>query len=134
MGMGNCDTASFALTNTPFFQKYGDMHYSWISYAIIYLETGYVGLMFYMGFFLLVYLKCRRMEKYSTGDMKRFCCVARIMAVMCMIISIYNNSLRSEAAYMAYFAMAIPFVLVREEDCEEEDLEEDAPVLRTVAE
>ena len=134
MGIGNCDTASFALTNTPFFQKYGDMHYSWISYAMVYLEMGYVGLMFYMGFFLLVYLRCRRIEKYSTGDLKRFCCVARIMAVMCMIISIYNNSLRSEAAYMAYFVLAIPFVLVREEDCEEEDPEEDAPVLRTVAE
>ena len=55
MGLGNCDTSSFAIVNTPFFEQYGHMHYTWMSYAIMYLECGWVGLIFYFGFFALVY-------------------------------------------------------------------------------
>lgn len=111
MGMGNCDTASYAILNTPFFQQYGDMHYTWFSYAITYLENGYVGLIFYFGFFVLVYCGILRIEKKSESMTQTYCRIGRIMAIMCMIISIYNNSLRTETGYMSYFVLAVPFAL-----------------------
>ena len=114
LGLGNCDTSSFALVNTPFFERFGDMHYSWISYAFMYLECGIIGLLFYFGFFVLVYFDIKRIEKTCTGDDKSYCRIARIMAIMCIIISIYNSSLRTEAGYMAYFVLAIPFAIKRE--------------------
>lgn len=109
MGLGNCDTASFEIVNTPFFRQYGDMHYTWISYAMMYLETGYIGLMFYWGFFALVYFVVHRIEKNVDGIGKTYCRIAKIMAVLCIIISIYNSSLRAEGAYMIYFVLALPF-------------------------
>lgn len=30
--------------------------------------------------------------------------------ILCIIISVYNSSLRTEAGYMVYFVLAIPFV------------------------
>ena len=113
MGLGNCDTASFDIVNTPFFKQHGDMHYTWMSYAMMYLENGYVGLFFYYGFFVLAYLGARRVEKCSTGTVRSYCRISRIMAVMCMVIAVYNASLRAEGAYMAYFVLAIPFALGR---------------------
>ena len=113
MGLGNCDTSSFALVNTPFFEKYGDMHYTWISYAMMYLECGWVGLIFYFGFFALVYFEIRKIEKRSEGIAKTYCRVSRIMAVLCMLIAVYNSSLRAESAYMAYFVLAVPFAMER---------------------
>lgn len=110
LGLGNCDTSAFAIVNTPFFEKYSGMHYTWLSYAFVYLETGYIGLMFYFGFFVMTYFRIRRIEKRSDGAAGTYCRIGRILAVCCMMIAVYNSSLRTEAGYMAYFALAIPFV------------------------
>lgn len=109
LGLGNCDTASYAILNTPFFEAYGNMHYTWISYAMMYLETGWIGLVFYWGFFVLVYFRVRRIERKSDAAIRTYCRIARIMAILCVGISIYNSSLRTEAGYMAYFVLAVPF-------------------------
>ena len=113
MGMGNCDTSSFAFVNTPFYEAYGFMHYNWFSYAIMYLECGWTGLVFYFGFFVFVFFKISKIEKNSEGMAKSYCRIAKIMAIMCSIIAIYNASLRAEGAYMAYFVLAIPFAYSR---------------------
>ena len=110
MGLGNCDTATYAIVNTPFFEKYGDMHYTWMSHAMMYLETGYMGLVFYFGFFVLVFFGARRIERRSDGNIKTYCRMAKIMAVCCAMIAVYNSSLRTEAGYMAYFILALPFI------------------------
>lgn len=111
LGLGNCDTSSFDFLNTPFYEAYGTMHYTWISYAMMYLECGWIGLIFYFGFFVLVYLAIRRIEKRCAGVVKTYCRMGRILALMCMIIAIYNSSLRTEAGYMMYFALAVPFTM-----------------------
>ena len=114
LGLGNCDTSSFALVNTPFYEQYGHMHYTWMSYSFMYLECGWIGLIFYFGFFALVYLAIGRIERSADPKMKSCCCVSKILAICCTIISIYNGSLRTEAGYMAYFVLAIPFALNRD--------------------
>lgn len=114
LGLGNCDTSGFTIVNTPFFERYGDMHYTWLSYAMIYLEMGWIGLVFYFGFFVLVYLAIRKMEKKMDGVALSYCRISRIMCILCAIISVYNSSLRTEAGYMAYFVLAIPFAMQRE--------------------
>ena len=115
LGLGNCDTSSFDFLNTPFYEAYGTMHYTWISYAMMYLECGWIGLIFYFGFFVLVYLSIRRIEKRCSGVATTYCRMGRILALMCMIIAIYNSSLRTEAGYMMYFALSVPFVMRRDQ-------------------
>ena len=110
-GLGNCDTANFSIVNTPFYIQYQDLHYTWISYAFMYLECGWIGLIFYFGFFLLCFMEIQRIEKACYGKFKLYCYLAKIMALFCLLFSIYNNSLRAESGYMAYFVMAIPFAL-----------------------
>lgn len=109
LGLGNCDTSTVALVNTPFYDKYADTHYTWLSYAFMYLENGYIGLVFYFGFFVLAYFRIRKIEKRSDGIAGTHCRLSRIMAICCAIIAVYNSSLRTESGYMAYFALAIPF-------------------------
>ena len=113
LGLGNCDTSTYAMLNTPFYESYGKMHYMWISYAMIYLETGWIGLLFFWGFFVLVYFRIRRIEKHTEGIARSYCRISRIMAVMCFVVSFYNGSLRTEGGYMAYLILAVPFVIDR---------------------
>lgn len=113
LGLGNCDTSNFAIVNTPFYEQYGHMHYTWMVHAIMYLETGYIGLIFYFGFFVLVYLAIRKIERQSEGIAKSYCRMSKIVTICCPLIAVYNASLRGESAYMAYFVLAIPFALNR---------------------
>lgn len=110
LGLGNCDTASFAALNTPFYDRYGHMHYSWFSYASIYLECGWIGLLFYGGFFALLYLRINKIRKNCSEAKRTYCRIAMILSVVCMMLLIYNSSLRMEAANMMCFALAVPFM------------------------
>jgi len=113
MGLGNCDTASFSFINTPFFENNGFMNYIWISYAMMYLECGWIGLLFYFGFFGLLFFAAHKIQKNSEGMARVYCLMAKIIAPLCVPIAMYNSSLRTEAAYMLYFVLALPFIVSR---------------------
>lgn len=119
MGMGNCETSAFAFLNSPFFERFGALHYTWMSHAMMYLECGWTGLAFYFGFFLLVYFRAGKIERTGGRRIKSHCLIARMMAVLCMVIAIYNSSMRTEAGYMAYFVLAVPFAVCRDKDSTE---------------
>ena len=114
LGLGNCDTSAYALINTPFFEANGDMHYTWISYAMMYLETGWIGLIFYWGFFTLVYILLIRIEKRSDAIAGLYIRMAKIITILCIVFSLYNSSLRAESGYMAYAILAVPFAMNRD--------------------
>ena len=116
LGLGNCDTSNIAMLNTPFFRAYGDMHYTWISYAFMYLECGWIGLIFYYGFFVMMYIKAVRVGKRVQDREKMYCMLARIVAVCCVLTTAYNASMRGEVGYMAYFVLSIPYMIEREHD------------------
>lgn len=113
LGLGNCETSSVELLNTPFYRQNGDMHYSWISYAHMYLECGWIGLVFFFGFFAAVFIRLCHIKKQTDSMTRSYCRIAQIMAVMSVVIAVYNSSLRSEPAYMLYFVLAVPFAMTR---------------------
>ena len=107
LGLGNCDTSSFAIFNTPFYRQYSYLHYTWFTAPMIFLETGYIGLMIYLLFFVITFkLAQKRMDK----DNLLLCKMAMIMSVLGIIFSFYNSTLRIEAAYMIYYVLAAPFI------------------------
>lgn len=117
MGIGNCDTSAFAICNTPFYQTYEYLHYTWFSSAFLFLETGYVGLIFNLIFYFLVGFLAIKKIKSGKGN-KLFCQIAVVFAVLCLILTFYNSALRKEVGYIAYFSLALPFIGADENDNE----------------
>lgn len=109
LGLGNCDTSSLAICNTPFFESYSYLNYNWFSSAFLFLETGYIGLTIYTLFFVVCAAGARRQLTHKTGNVM-YCRIGMIMSVICIVLMIYNCSLRMEIGYLAYFALALPFV------------------------
>jgi len=109
MGLGNCDTSSFAIFNTPFYQTYEYLHYNWFSSAFLFLETGYVGLTAYFSFFVFCFFNSLRLMRKNMSD-RLHCQIAMIIAIICIALTVYNSSLRTEAGYMAFFALALPLI------------------------
>ena len=109
MGIGNCDTSAFAICNTPFYRAHEYLHYNWFSSAFLLLETGYVGLILNLFFYILVGIMAIKKMKLNHGN-KMFCRMAVIFSVMCLILTFYNSTLRKEVGYIAYFALSLPFI------------------------
>ena len=109
LGLGNCDTSSFAVCNTPFYQMYGYLRYTFFSAAFLFLEVGFIGLGMYVAFFVIAFALIRK-------RIKRGLCnelhgkIALIMTVLSIILIVYNASLRAEWGYMAFFVIALPFI------------------------
>lgn len=112
MGLGNCDTASASILTTPFYLKYQHLNYTWLSTAFVFLETGYIGLLFFFGFFAAVAIDGWKQSKKG-GQERLYCQISIILAICAMMIGVYNSSLRTEAAYMLYFMLSFPYVVER---------------------
>ena len=111
-GLGNCDTSSFSICNTPFYQTYGHLRYNYFSVAFLFLEVGYIGILLYVAFFVLTFWLTRnRIKKGLCHDF--YGRIAVIIAVLSIILVVYNSSLRTEAGYMVFFVLATPFIKSR---------------------
>lgn len=110
LGLGNCDySSSFSFLTTPFYEKNRHLNYVWFSSSFMILETGLLGLVLYVYFFICVYRAAKTVEKNGTQNIV-YCQLARVMALMAPVLIIYNSSLRMECAYMFFFVLALPFV------------------------
>lgn len=109
-GLGNCDYATgYSFLTTPFYRRNSWTHYMWLSTASIYLEMGIVGLFFFFGFFVMVFFKVHKNQKKAQTDIVYYQ-MTKIMAIMGGVIAIYNSSMKTEAAYMLYFMLTLPFL------------------------
>lgn len=110
LGLGNCDySSSFDFLTSPFYQQYGHLNYVWFSSSFMILENGLLGLVVYAYFFIKVYREAHLVEK-TEADSKIYAHMAKIMALMALVLIIYNGSLRMECAYMLYLVLAMPFM------------------------
>lgn len=109
MGLGNCDTSSFAICNTPFFEQHQDLHYTWFSSAFLYLETGYCGLLINLCFYGMCFAFTLKRLKRGEGVVL-FNQMAIIMSMICVLLTFYNSSLRTETGYIAYFVLALSLI------------------------
>ena len=116
MGLGNCDMASYDFITTPFYNQYSYLRYQWFSTAFLYLETGFAGLTLYLGFFASIFFYSikRKKDNLSNASDSMLCQISAIIAVLAIMITVYNSSLRTEAGYMMFFALCFPFVVKKE--------------------
>lgn len=111
LGLGNCDySSSFDFLTSPFYRNFGHLNYTWFSSAYLILETGIIGTVVYFSFFVVLFFSISKKQKSMTGDDAIYCRFAKIMAVVAVMMLVYNASMRMEAGYMIYFTLALPFI------------------------
>ena len=120
IGLGNASySAAFSFFNSRFYLLNQALHYQWFTDAIIFIETGTVGLMLYELFFIRIFTYSRKINKriangYSNDISQQLRCVvqvAGITAILCIINSVYNSALNMDAGYMAFFVFAVPAIV-----------------------
>ncbi len=109
LGLGNCETSSFAICNTPFYESHSYLNYNWISSAFAFIETGFIGLALLVSFFVVVFFCAGRMKRRGECP-DLYAEMSMTMSIVCIIMLFYNSSLRTDIGYIAYFILAIPFI------------------------
>lgn len=99
VGLG---TASTNGKMTVFAQTFYNLHYSWYSVPYMFIETGIFGLIAYFYSFITVIINTKKSNRYYQ------------IAISCVLASIfilfYNEAFKTEAGYLLYFLLALPFV------------------------
>ncbi|MHC1721412.1 MAG: hypothetical protein AB9844_12200 [Clostridiaceae bacterium] len=115
LGLGSAETSQLPIFTSQFYYQYGStLHYTWLSQAFMLIENGWVGLICFMGFFVSIAGVCFFIRS-KISEYFDYCVIAQIFAILCCALAIYNSTLRTEAAYFAYFMLALPFALNRNE-------------------
>lgn len=113
LGLGNCDYATgISFLTSPFAAMYQDrLHYGWMSTAFMYLEAGYIGLIFLFGFFVLICIFCYlRGKKEIDLQSKKYYSIGFLLGAVAIMNGLYNISLRIESCYIIYLLLAVPFI------------------------
>ena len=111
LGFGKCEVSAFF--SSEFANRYANTSYRQFTFAMQYLETGFVGLLIYVSFFISVLISIMRTKIVKDyGYLKKYICVLIPLA----IINIwYNDSCKTEVAYVLFFLLSSVGVIVREE-------------------
>lgn len=105
LGFGNCEYSSFSFLQSPFYREYGVYNYRWFSHQMLFLESGYMGLISYTAIFIVILLNAWRSRRGNKDEWF----IHETVVIVCLITIIniwYDASLRSECAYMIWFVLA----------------------------
>ena len=110
VGFGNGETSAFSFLIGPYYALYGYLNYRWFTHQWVFLECGYVGFVFYLGFFLVIGLSLLSMRRKVERNMLSYLTCGFALAI-CTVISVwYNATLKVDMCYLPYFSLAIGFI------------------------
>lgn len=108
IGLGNADySSSFSFLNSDFYNLYGDWHYTWLSVAFLFIEVGYLGLVAYIALFALILVNGLIRHKWYNESVYL---LTILIAVACIILLIYNSSLRTNSAFLMFSLLPISYI------------------------
>lgn len=122
-GLGNATPTTRDFLTGDFYQTYSATNYSWFAISYIYVESGWIGLILYIAFFISFLTSAFKIRFYAH---KSFVGFGVAMVLICLLTTCYNNSLFTEhIGYMSYLFLAIPFAMASPDYINPEELEYD---------
>lgn len=98
--------------SAPLYSVYGEiLHWTWFTDAQIFLQTGYVGLILYVLFFIALGLRYLKLSKKLHSERRVFFESSFAMSLFCMMLVVYNCVLTVDpGGYLVFFFLALPLI------------------------
>ena len=104
IGIGNAEYTNFFVLD--FYSRYSTLNYQWFHMIWMFIETGLLGILFYLSFFISTLRKACKIKNYDVNIS-----TVKIMILIMLILFVYNISLRSEASgYLLFLLLSIPYI------------------------
>lgn len=117
IGTGNGEMMNIGRLNlqSEFYRKNSHYAYTIYFYAFIYVERGIVGLLWYFGIICKNILRTWKIKKSSTGIIHTMSAALFSVLTCFILVMVYDGSFRvSTGGYLAFMAIAIPYVLIKD--------------------
>lgn len=113
-GCGACENTTLSIANREFIDRYGELNYFQYPIQLTYMQTGLIGVLLYVGFFisLLVYNIRKRMQAYYR--FKFVYDLAIMINIICIALIWYNQTLKWYYAIMPFLFLALGPVCTRQ--------------------
>lgn len=114
LGMGKCEDAStLSFINTDFYNKYGWLQYTWFPFQINFLQTGWLGILLFLMFFVSILFVNIQGKKKSPDNLKYYYDISIIITILCIMTIWYNATLRSYNTIIPFFVLSIGGIVNR---------------------
>lgn len=114
-GLGSCEYSSFSFLISDFYNSYSYLHYTWFYATFLFIECGYMGIIFILGIYFISFFYCKKMKNKKNTSSYDYYVISQVFSICCIFLIFYNISLRNDIAYIAYFLIAIPIILDKRE-------------------
>lgn len=124
VGLGNAASSQFPDLIGVYYQQYKNLCVDWFAFSYYYMESGIIGLVLYLAFFVSCYLAYRKIDKVhrSVGRLFEF-----TMVLICLMSAFYASIIKTEyLGYLIYALLALPFALAKDACDTKEEVQEDA--------
>lgn len=111
-GLGSCeDSQTFEWFNSDFAEQYRDIRYRYLTVAMNYLETGYMGVVAFLIVFIVIFLLAHKYQNIiPRNEITGF---VQILCVLYVFTCWYDSSIRSFSGYVMYFAISSFFIYAK---------------------
>lgn len=114
LGMGKCEDAStLSFINTDFYNRYGWLQYTWFPFQINFLQTGWLGILLFVMFFLSILYVNIKGKKKCQNSLKHYYDISIVITVLCIMTIWYNGTLRSYNSIIPFFVLSLGAVINR---------------------
>lgn len=110
---------------SPLYMNWGEiLHWTWFTDAQIFLETGYVGLVFYGLFFVFLGIHALRMRKGKSVSEAVLIESGAMISLFCVLLLVYNCVLTVDpGGYLIFFFLSAPLIVERVRNSESRESE-----------
>lgn len=112
-GLGNCDTSSFSIFQSAFFNEYGHYNYRWFVHQWVFLECGLFGFIAYLSIFVTALVCVIKSRSRCDEGAKLFNNTGIITGLYCIAVIWYNGTLKFDMCYVAFFALAVGLISLK---------------------
>lgn len=113
LGFGSCTMSSIGIFTSDFYHQYGYLNYNWFAHTMLFLQTGYLGLIVYCSFFIGLIIHTSNWKKEKDELEKIYTNFQITMLVLFIINLWYNNSSRISISYLWTICIIVVPVLTK---------------------
>ena len=114
LGMGKCEDAStLSFINTDFYNRYGWLEYTWFTFQINFLQTGWIGIFLFIMFFVSILYINMKNKKKCPNSLKYYYDISTMITILCIMTIWYNATLRSYNTIIPFFVLSLGGVVTR---------------------
>lgn len=107
VGLGTATESKSLFVNSTFFEEYGWLTYYLFTFQNVFVNTGWSGVILFVGFFVSIFIYSYKYKKRVPKDYKWIYDVAMVFCLICIVIIWYGNALRVYCAILPYIILGI---------------------------